>query len=387
MVLGCLRSGRQFRTRDVTGSNQLVKTATPEQQAEFFRKLQLLLTEGDYVSSYKYALLIALARWAVENPDHEDSEPLDIGAVAPHFTELYWPHVLPFRAGSGLATVAEPAADAAPWGWQSILVQDRGQQMPRVLKLIREHQRSGCSRVSQLPEVSRSALLRQVRSAILAMPLWRLHRVRGSDDPVRFLYRRGPRSSQIRFEDGMVACLAAFAPLIEEIVRSAWLRFVVRCNPGVLGAVSQVEEFLFPGSRAGLEVWRKALQEVQGDTCFYCQQPMRQVSAVDHFLPWSRYPRDLGHNFVLAHPKCNEGKSNHLASCEQLARWCARNHRDGEELAWRFDKAGLPHDWPTLRRVAGSLYQMAAACRAMVWQPGSGLVPLSADWQQVLAAS
>ncbi len=28
---------------------------------------------------------------------------------------------------------------------------------------------------------------------------------------------------------------------------------------------------------------------------------MKQDPHVDHFIPWSRYPRDLARNFVLAH--------------------------------------------------------------------------------------
>jgi len=29
---------------------------------------------------------------------------------------------------------------------------------------------------------------------------------------------------------------------------------------------------------------------------------------IDHFAPWSRYPRDLAHNLVLAHKVCNRQK-------------------------------------------------------------------------------
>jgi hypothetical protein len=111
---------------------------------------------------------------------------------------------------------------------------------------------------------------------------------------------------------------------------------------------------------------------------------MRGEVAVDHFLPWSRYARDLGHNFVLAHAECNGSKKNHLASCEHLARWCARNEQQGATMARRFDERGLPHDWPTLKRVAGSLYHVAAAAKAKVWQVGSTLVPLTDGWQELL---
>lgn len=41
--------------------------------------------------------------------------------------------------------------------------------------------------------------------------------------------------------------------------------------------------------------------KVQAGRCFYCRRPMGDGLAVDHFIPWPRYPRDLGHNFVLTH--------------------------------------------------------------------------------------
>ena len=38
---------------------------------------------------------------------------------------------------------------------------------------------------------------------------------------------------------------------------------------------------------------RRALQEMQENRCFYCGSAMKQDPHVDHFIPWSRYPRDL----------------------------------------------------------------------------------------------
>ena len=31
---------------------------------------------------------------------------------------------------------------------------------------------------------------------------------------------------------------------------------------------------------------------------------------IDHFIPWPRYPIDLGHNFVLAHAGCSSAKAD-----------------------------------------------------------------------------
>lgn len=54
----------------------------------FFRNLQQLLVEGDFASTYKFALLLSLTRWAVEHPEHDEAVPVDCGAFAPYFAEL-----------------------------------------------------------------------------------------------------------------------------------------------------------------------------------------------------------------------------------------------------------------------------------------------------------
>jgi 5-methylcytosine-specific restriction endonuclease McrA len=32
---------------------------------------------------------------------------------------------------------------------------------------------------------------------------------------------------------------------------------------------------------------------MQENRCFYCGSAMKQDPHVDHFIPWSRYPRDI----------------------------------------------------------------------------------------------
>ena len=79
---------------------------------------------------------------------------------------------------------------------------------------------------------------------------------------------------------------------------------------------------------------RRALQEMQENRCFYCGGAMKQDPHVDHFIPWSRYPRDLAQNFVLAHGACNLEKGDMLTApagflddqpaALQVARWADR---------------------------------------------------------------
>ena len=50
-----------------------MKTPPPEQQIAFLTNLQRLLSEGSFVATYKYALLMALADIAVERGAEDDS--------------------------------------------------------------------------------------------------------------------------------------------------------------------------------------------------------------------------------------------------------------------------------------------------------------------------
>jgi hypothetical protein len=356
--------------------------------ARFFANLQHVLVEGEFVSTYKYALLIALCRWALEHPLHEEAKPIDARELATHFTQLYWPQALPFRAPPDLAQVAEGELtySSSEGSAGRILQQDRGGQDSRVLKLIRAAQGTHGHNFHYLPEKVRTELYKAVRSSISNMPLWKLQNV-GRGQQLEFLYEQMERGSKIRFKPGVIRILARFSSLIEEIVRAAWIRFILRHNQDLVGVpASQLEAFLFPTTRGSLEPWRELLRDLQSNNCFYCGKRMGS-SEVDHFLPWSRYPRDLGHNFVLAHPTCNANKSDHLASVPHLERWCLRNDELGASMSERFEAERLPHDLPTVRRVAHTLYEVTDGIGAPVWQEGKNLIDLDPAWRQLLASA
>jgi hypothetical protein len=61
-----------------------------------------------------------------------------------------------------------------------------------------------------------------------------------------------------------------------------------------------LREFLFGAERNAFGVLRPVLMDLQHGKCFYCSQPVgRDSGHVDRFIPWAKYPIDLGHNFVL----------------------------------------------------------------------------------------
>src|SRR5262245_21270429 len=109
-------------------ANGLRSTPSADDQARFLNNLQLLLADGEYVSTYKFALLLSLVRWAIEHPLYDERTEIDAAELAPYFVELYWPHVVPFRSQPHDATGAsEAAAPRQRWpGWKAVLIQDRG---------------------------------------------------------------------------------------------------------------------------------------------------------------------------------------------------------------------------------------------------------------------
>ena len=85
---------------------------TPAEQIEFLQKIQRLLAEGQFVATYKFALLRALADLAVLKGDDSGGE-LELTAteIAEVFVEIYWRQTRPFcspTANSGKAKSKMP---------------------------------------------------------------------------------------------------------------------------------------------------------------------------------------------------------------------------------------------------------------------------------------
>jgi hypothetical protein len=160
---------------------------------------------------------------------------------------------------------------------------------------------------------------------------------------------------------------------------------VRRFNPVSLGTTTDLQEFLFGSEREHLKVFVPILTEIQKDNCFYCGGRMRGESVhVDHFIPWSRYPVDLGHNFVLAHARpCNAKKSDRIASIEHLNSWVKRNADHGNTLAAEYDRERIIHDLPTSSRVARWAYSQIESSGGLTWLRNEELVRLKPGWEKL----
>lgn len=339
---------------------------TAAEQIEFLRALQRLLDEGSFVASYKYALLHAIADLCVLDGDDSGAAlELSTRRIAGQFIQLYWRQVAPFEAA----------------GEQEVLKQNTGRQAAVVRELAERHE----AYEGSLAQLERdrgewTRLRRTVERTVRVMPLWRLQTV--GSDRLEFLYENRDQGSTIRLEPGVAYCFRTFYPLITDMIEGAWSHFVQRLNSARLGQVIELRSFLFGGDRAALDAQRKLLREIQEGRCFYCTGSIQSGGHVDHFIPWSRYPLDLGHNFVLAHDRCNSRKSNLLAAEEHLGRWTERNATLGGQLQDAFEEQRILHDLGATNRVARWAYTQVETAGGQVWVMGAELRELGPGWRE-----
>ena len=322
----------------------------PQRQLEFLDNVQRLLGEGQFTATYKYALLLAIADICVEE-GRDDGGPFVIqtSKIAEKFITYYWPQVRPYDNDG------------------AVLRQNTG-KTPAVIRTLLEVAASGAG---SLPELKRDwavwpKLVREVDRTVRRMPLWKLQII--GDTPLEFLYENRGYGTSIELKPGVMFCVRRFHELVTDLVRGAWLRYVRRFNGQVLGEPNDLDQFLFGAERAPLDKYLPILREVQEARCFYCNREVApDVECVDHFVPWSRYPVDLGHNFVLAHARCNGAKSDHLAARVHLDHWVERNRTAAGLLSDRFDRGLIVHDVQRSEGIARWAYTQAAATHAMAW--------------------
>lgn len=325
-----------------------------ELQLAFLGKLQRLFAEGDFTSTYKFALLVSLGDLAVEI-GADDGEPLGLGIrqIGERFVSLYWQQATPYGTGR---------IGSSP----GVLVQNVGVQA-RVLTLISEFRASAAaSTVHQARQDPRySKLLGDVAEVVATMPLRYLQNFGGQTD--EFLFRR--THGGIELLPGVAYCLRRFYPLVQQLSRFHWIEHLKsnKRNHAILGEAGDLEDFLFATSRQSLALIGHSLRKLDGSRCFYCDGSFPSEPEVDHFIPFSLYPRDLAHNFVMAHAVCNRSKSDTLAGRVHLEKWVDRLTLHSDALMQIGHDVGITASVQTARRVATWSYKNAYASGARAW--------------------
>jgi hypothetical protein len=173
--LGASRQGRVLG-QDLTVSKvsdsgtpppYLATRPSSDEQIRFIANIERVLSEGSFVATYKYALLVALVELAIERGDDSNRElVLPIHDIADKFAELYWRQAAPYEADEGS-------------GHGRVLHQNLGEQASAISLLAELRQALKGSR-STLAEARRAAdwkrLVGQMRSLLRKMPLGKLQR-------------------------------------------------------------------------------------------------------------------------------------------------------------------------------------------------------------------
>lgn len=343
-----------------------------EDQLRFIANIQRILDEGSFVATYKFALLMALADYAVEKGDDSgDPVKLTTNDIAESFVDYYWRQAVPFAHVKDEAHVR-------------VLRQATGRQPVVLSRIIMMHDKF-CGSLSSARKDARAwrTLKNKVATTIAKMPLWKLQVVGHTVNP--FLYEQRGSGNIIDLKPGVICNFRTFYDLIRSLVEIAWIRHVRMLNENLLGG-ADLAEFLFGSERTTLPGLRSILKEVQSGACFYCQGKLRDGGDIDHFIPWSRYPLDLGHNFVLAHSTCNRSKRDFLAAPFHLEKWQVRNQVHGAWLGQEFDARGILHDQGATDKVAVWAYSQAEAAGANLWSRKDEVSLIDRGWMSVFGA-
>lgn len=355
----------------------------------FAEKLLGLLDQGQFTATYKYAVLLGLMDLCLEHTQQSGTPPAMVTTdqLADKIIELYWPQTRPFHQQR------ERDLDA-PAG---VLQQNTGKHRAVILRRI------DAFRGQHAPDPSASLhrarlhapdayarLRREVEWKLVEMPLPKVQRVMGGTDE-RFVYQIAwdDRITRTRFNDtsrfdnrihfvGQAAeLLVRLSGLLRPLIQRQWAAMVARLNQDRLHDAA-LEDFLFGVDRRALEPVRAPLLELQAGRCFYCDRRIRDVSNVDHFLPWARYPDNGLDNLVVAHDKCNNQKRDFLAAAEHVAHWRERNAGHDRVLQQIARDRRWERDADRTSAVVRGIY-LRLPDDVPLWRLGGEFVPVDRD--------
>lgn len=304
---------------------------TPNEQLKFLKHIQQILQSGTFTSTYKFALLISITRLAIEQgQDTGAALHLEYQDIAEKFIDLYWKQSLPFQFNQ-----YEPF----------ILKQATGQQAKIISEIQKAQQQFKTLAALRTDVLYWNRLKRTVATTVRQMPVLYLQNL--NSQTIEFLYSLEDSKQSLKLLPKVMYCLRQFSEIIEELCQKRWIDFVRlnKQNLVVLDGLPDLDEFMFAPSRNQLGQVADFLIDLQQCQCFYCGKSLKNSKyAVDHFIPWSLYPADTGHNFVLADEKCNSQKSNYLASQQFLHQWQERNHLHDQSIIREISQLGFLTD-------------------------------------------
>lgn len=334
----------------------------PEELLAFLEQMLLLLSQGNFTTTYKYALLLALLDLCLEGAG-KGAPPtaLTTRQIAERMIEIYWPHSDPFdnKVLAQSTNRHGNRTERSQIGILSKIIQLR--QRLQDENPGRNHDSSPFRARRKQPSYF-EALIHDVEWILIKQPIPRLQIIGTQEE--RFLYEiawtlhpqngsplianRTLRPSELnspdfdntlRFKTGVSAYLIHLAPVLRPLIHRQWTTMVALLNDF---PESRLEQHLFGRERIALSELRPGLHQAQQGSCFYCGKRTKiENTQIDHFLPWSRYPDDNLANLVLADADCNLQKTNFLADIPYALRWQDRDESTLKQIAttinWPFD--------------------------------------------------
>ncbi len=174
-------------------------------QVDFLLNIQRLLNEGKFVSTYKFALLMAIADLCIEMGEVLKSSPeVKIKQIAEKFIHYYWRQSVPYV----------PANNAAG----RILKQNTGKQAEIISLINRERDRfKGSIGEAKKNEKEWQRILTKTAQLIKKMPLWKLQTI--GKEEVPFLYRNAKSGNIIDLLPNIARNFRIFYDLIQPSTR------------------------------------------------------------------------------------------------------------------------------------------------------------------------
>ena len=338
--------------------------STADFQLNFLRRIQWLLESSSYTSTYKFALLMATANLSIESGVNGDREcSISYQQLAEQFIQLYWTQALPFSDQSSDSVLRQSSTT----GQASVI--------NSILSLQNNTKTTGLN-------VARTQNTKLWQSTIKRYPAKHLQ---SAEDKVRreFLYTYDSKSNVITLKPGIAYCFTRFSKIINKLCQQYWTDFVRknRHNQIYFSDDVDLQQFLFHQSRQNLKVLESILIDTQQGQCFYCHKALKNNIEVDHFIPWSKYPIDTTHNFVLTDHRCNNSKRDYLAEELFYEKWLKRNQRHGHTIEQQAKTIGFITNQQRSETISQWAYQIAVEHEDLVWSPKSSikLRPINPD--------
>ena len=272
---------------------------------ELGQRITSLLTLGRKQTTYKFALVMALMDYCVENLPKDPHDPLSVPIedLADFVISYYWPQVDsynvtigPLYHGSGVS---------------------RNATIPNSIRAFK----------TKYADMRSAAFARETTSEYPSLRRKIAHEL--TRNPIKYLQTNGRNGSIEQFvlydlpsdasntticlKNGVAWSLAYLEPLLRPFIENCWRDEIIRFNKGL--KEDRLVEFLFGSSRSNIAKLTPNLSEFQNGKCFYCGKSFRPKEIeIDHVLPWSRTFIDGVANLVATDKRCNGNKSDMLPS-------------------------------------------------------------------------